>query len=265
MKLYDAHNHFQDERFAGRQPELMAACAREGVARMVVNGSSEEDWPQVLALARQYPQILPSFGYHPWSVHSRTADWQSALARFLDEAPEAGIGEIGLDRWKPGLAYEGQEEVFLWQLRLAVERDLPVSIHCLQAWGRLHDLLRGEPRPRRGFLLHSYGGSAEMVAPFVRLGAYFSFPGYFAHERKTARREAFQQVPADRLLLETDAPDQPLPDELLMHELTDASGRPIHHPANLAAIYRYVAAMFGEPMESLAARMEENFHRLFKR
>lgn len=276
MRLYDAHNHLQDDRFAGRQAELVAACAQVGVVKMVVNGACEEDWPAVLALARQHPQVIPSFGYHPWYIHERTADWQDNLARFLDTVPSA-VGEIGLDRWKPDLAYEGQEKVFVAQLRLAAERDLPVSIHCLQAWGRLFDLLRESPRPQRGLLLHSFGGPREMVPALAKLGAYFGFPGYFLHERKARQREAFKQVPPDRLLVETDAPDQPLPEtgnaqlgtrngrgSAPILSLTDpATGKAINHPANLAAVYHGLAGELGEPVERLAARVEDNFQRLF--
>jgi TatD DNase family protein len=211
VKYYDAHNHLQDERFNGRQAELVAACVQAGVVRMVVNGSCEEDWPQVLALAQAHPQVLPSFGYHPWWVQERTAEWEQKLVRFLEQAPSA-VGEIGLDRWKPGLTYAGQEEVFLAQMRMAADRDLPASIHCLQAWGRLLELLRDGPRPQRGFLLHSYGGGREMVASFAKLGACFGFPGFFLHPRKARQREVFKHVPLDRLLVETDAPDQRLPE-----------------------------------------------------
>ncbi len=300
-RLYDAHNHLQDERFGGRQRELLAACAQTGVAAMVVNGSCEADWPQVLALARQSGRagsplpaarpdasdgahgvtrpttIIPSFGYHPWYLHERTPDWLKNLTHFLDEVLSA-VGEIGLDRWKPGLAYDGQEDVFIAQLRLAAERNLPVSIHCLQAWGRMREILQTEPRPARGFLLHSYGGPKEMVMPFADLGAYFSLPGYYAHERKARQRETFQHVPAERLLIETDAPDQLLPDgqcsvfsiqnsslnQVRLHALADAvTGKALNHPANLAAVYAFAAELRGVTDETLAAQVEENFLRLF--
>jgi TatD DNase family protein len=246
---------------------------------MVVNGSCESDWPQVAALARRYPEVLPSFGYHPWYVRERTPAWQSNLLRWLDEWPCA-VGEVGLDKWilesqgrpagpmssipaNPALLPE-QEEVFVWQLRLAAERNLPLSIHCLQAWGPLVEILRREPRPECGFVLHSYGGSAELVAPLAKLGAYFSLPGYFAHERKHRQRDAFLAVPPDRLLIETDAPDQNLPDARNRHPLTDTvSGNALNHPANLGAVYQFAAELFGEPLEQLAARVENNFHRLF--
>jgi len=263
MRLYDAHNHLQDDRFGGRPAELLADCARVGVAAMVVNGSCEEDWPQVQALAKQSPLVIPSFGYHPWYIHERTPQWRDNLIRLLDEVPSA-VGEIGLDRWKPDLPYAGQEEVFVAQLQIAAERDRPVSIHCLQAWGRMFELLKSGPRPRCGFLLHSYGGPKEMVKPFADLGAYFSLPGYYAHERKERQRETFKYVPHERLLIETDAPDQSLPDARDHFPLLEAvTGKPLNHPANLRGVYEFAAELFEESVESLASRVEENFLRLF--
>lgn len=282
LRLYDAHNHLHDDRFGGRQAELLAECEQVGVAAMVVNGSCEADWPQVVAVAtsRQSAvfssqtevrrstepplRIIPSFGYHPWYIHERTGNWLKNLTRLLDENPAAVIGEIGLDRWKPGLAYVGQEEVFIAQLRLAAERNLPVSIHCLQAWGRMLELLKAGPRPARGFLLHSYGGPVEMVKPFAELGAFFSLPGYYAHERKQRQRETFRHVPADRLLIETDAPDQGLPDARNRFPLTNAAdGKPLNHPANLHAVYEFAASLLDQSLNSLGSIVEENFHRLF--
>ena len=262
MKLYDAHNHLQDDRFAGRQSELLAACEKSGIAGMVVNGACEGDWPQVLALARENEIVLPSFGYHPWYVQERTPDWVKNLEKFLDAVPSA-VGEIGLDRWKPDLPYAGQEEVFLAQLRVAAARNLPVSIHCLRAWGRLLELLQENPRPARGLVLHSFGGPAEMIPAFTKLGAYFSFPGYFLHERKLRQREAFKKVPPDRLLIETDAPDQLLPDANILHPLAGVHGKPLNHPANLPAVYAGLAEFLGEKVETLAARVEQNFLRVF--
>lgn len=263
-RLYDAHNHLQDDRFGGRQAELLAACREAGVARMVVNGACEADWPQVLALAKAHPEVLPSFGYHPWYLHERTSHWRENLISFLDQIPSA-VGEIGLDRWKPELPYEGQEEAFIIQLRLAAERNLPVSIHCLQAWGRMLDILKTEPRPVCGFLLHSYGGPQEMVKSFVALGAYFSLPGYYAHERKERQRETFRHIPLDRLLIETDAPDQMLPAEQGRALKDIVTGKSINHPANLVEVYEFATRLRGLPLEELSRQVEENFNRFFQR
>jgi TatD DNase family protein len=258
--FFDAHNHLQALRFGGRQAELLAECP--DVARMVVNGCCEEDWPAVAALAEAHRQVLPSFGYHPWCIHERSDHWEAELNRMLDAHP-AAVGEIGLDRWKEGLNYEGQEDVFVTQLRIAAERNLPASIHCLKAWGRILELLQEGPVPERGFLLHSYGGPTEMVQAFAQLGAYFSFPGYFLRAAKGRHREAFKSVPADRLLIETDAPDQRLPDALNAYPLTDFAGEPMNHPANLPVVYQGVAKILEMPLVALAEQVEDNFERLF--
>lgn len=262
MRYFDAHNHLQDERFAGRQELLLREAKDAGVVKMVVNGSCEEDWSDVAALAFQYREVIPSFGLHPWYHHQRSPEWLDRMTRHLQQQPSA-IGEIGLDRWKEGLPYEDQEKVFLDQWLLACKLNRPASIHCLKSWGRLLELMRENPGPARGFLLHSYGGPVEMVDSFAALGAYFSFPGYYAHPRKEKQRETFRRVPLDRLLIETDAPDQSLPDDINQHPLRDPAGKPINHPANLAAVYQVVADLRDMPLADLAKHVEQNSTQLF--
>ena len=265
FKLFDAHNHLQDDRLAPHLDSVLATLPREGIARMVVNGSCEDDWPAVLALAHRSPLVIPSFGYHPWYVKERSPNWQESLVEFLDKVP-AAVGEIGLDRWIKDFDSADQEQVFIWQLRMAAERNLPASLHCLQAWGRLLDILRSEPRPACGFVLHSYGGPREMIDQLAELGAYFSLPGYFAHERKVRQRDTFRHVPAERLLIETDAPDQSLPPERVRYPLPSAEpGKVLNHPANLGAVYEFAAELLQEPVEQLARRIEQNFRRIFAR
>jgi len=230
----------------------------------VVNGTCEEDWAAVAELAGRFPWVIPSFGVHPWKVAGLSAEWRARLLARVEECGgRCGIGEIGLDRWmkQPDAA---QREVFLWQLRLAAERNLPVSIHCLKAWGALWEILREEPLPERGFLLHAYGGPVEMLEGFVKRGAYFSFSGYFLRPGKRARLEAFRRIPADRLLVETDAPSMPLPPERVRHPLPPGpDGMPVSHPADLAVAYEGLAETRGEKPERLAAKVAENFARLF--
>lgn len=262
--LLDAHNHLQDARLDGIREEVVATCRESGVARMVVNGVCEADWPAVSELARRWPDlVLPSFGVHPWHVGDCSEGWFDTWVSALD-SQHAVIGEIGLDRWVEGHDIERQREVFLRQWRLARERDLPVTVHCLRAWGHLMELLRSEPAPPGGFLLHSYGGPVEMVDEFAKLGAYFSLSGYFAHDRKAKQRETFKSVPPERLLLETDAPDMWPPKEWNRHPLREADDqRELNHPANLAAVYDFAAEFLAVPRPELEERVRENFTRLF--
>src|SRR5687767_13776815 len=97
LRLFDAHNHLHDERLLRREDAIWADLRTEGVVRMVVNGSCEEDWPAVSALADRHSEVIPSFGYHPWYVGERSAQWQNSLLKILERAPGA-VGEIGLDR-----------------------------------------------------------------------------------------------------------------------------------------------------------------------
>lgn len=261
MSLYDAHNHFQDDRLAPNHAQIITDLRSVGLKKMVVNGACENDWPRVLELARQHDFVVPSFGYHPWYLDQHTERWEANLCEHLDAIPSA-VGEIGLDRWMKNHDRVLQEQMFVTQLRFAAERNLPVSIHCLKAWGHLIDLLESNPIPERGFLLHSYGGSAEMIPRFAKLGAYFSVSGYFAHERKARHLENFKQVPPDRLLIETDAPDMWLPEPLAQYHYS-ANGKPANHPANIGAIYDFVATSLNRSPESLTGQIAENFHRIF--
>ena len=277
--FYDAHNHLQDAWLAPHRAQVLADLARLPLARAVVNGTCVADWPDVAALAREQAFVLPSYGLHPWNVGNASAGWQDRLRAQLDADPRAAIGEIGLDRWilerarpdDPRLAglrrapFEEQLAAFTWQLALATERNLPVTIHCIDAWGALADVLRRTPRPARGFLLHAYAGSAELAREFAALGAYFSFNGYFLGERQAAKREVFQTLPPDRVLVETDAPAMPPPASHRTHELPGhADGNPINHPANIAAVYAGLAKVCDESIEALSSQVECNFQTFFE-
>lgn len=277
-RLYDAHNHWQDEWLAAHRTRILADMAHAGVAAAVVNGTSEADWPQVLKLAQDHSWVRPSLGLHPWDVGNAGPEWRTTLRGLLTENPQAAVGEIGLDRWileraRPddarlaGLrraSLSEQTDALRAQLELAAELDRPATLHCLDAAGALFDLLREGPRLGRGFLLHAYSGPAEMVPAFAALGAYFSFNGSFLDPRQIARQEVFRRVPEDRLLAETDAPAMPLPRPrqlYTLHPTTD--GIVVNHPANIAAVYSGLAEIRGRPVEQLAASLERNFERLF--
>ena len=263
---YDAHLHLQDERLQGNLEQIVADLRSEGITRWVVSGTSPADWPAVSLLAAALPEVLPTYGLHPWKVKDRPDDWEEALAERLGEpaARAVGIGEIGLDKWIRDHDLDEQEGVFRRQLRLAAACDLPAVIHCLQAWGRLRDVLRSESLPGPGFLLHSFGGPAELIDDFVELGAYFSFSGHFLHDRKAPVREAFRQVPLDRLLVETDAPDMGPPEADIAYPLpAGADGKAINHPANLGAVYRGLAGVLTCSEEALITQVAENFDRFY--
>jgi TatD DNase family protein len=258
VNYLDAHNHLHDARLAPHRPAILEELRRIGLARAVVNGTRESDWPAVTALAAEQAFVSPSYGLHPWYVRDRTPAWAETLRATLEEDPRAAIGEIGLDRWIEGHDLAEQKPIFLAQLKLAAELARPATIHCLRAWGALWEVLQPLNLPR-GYLLHAYGGSAEMVPGFVEHGAHFSFNAHFLHERKAPQREVFRHIPLDRLLVETDAPDLRPPDERNPRLLPAG----VNHPANIDLAYAALAELRGMPMAELAGCVAENFARLF--
>ena len=275
---YDAHQHFHFEALASHRAAIDAELRSAGVRCAVVNATGEDEWPVVAELAGRFDWIRPSYGIHPWDCGNRSPGWQTALRNRLVADPAAGVGEIGLDRWiidgvrpdDPRLAglrvapMDEQSEVFAAQLDLAAELNRAASIHCTQAFGVLDEVFRSGRQPARGFLLHGYGGPAELVGPFADLGAYFSFNLEVMQPRLAARRASFAAVPLDRLLVETDAPAKAPPAELNRFPLGEsADGSPINHPGNILAAYDALAELRGLPLEVLASQVKTNFLRFF--
>jgi TatD DNase family protein len=284
--FFDAHNHLAAPSLAPHLPQVLADLTAAGVTHAVVNGTEESDWSTVAALCAAVAQpsprppqlsLLPSYGLHPWDVGNRSPAWLETLRSHLVSDPRAAIGEIGLDRWMldrarpddPRLAglrrapLDEQVTVFKSQLDLAVTLDRPATIHCIDAFGLLLETLRSVPLPPRGFLLHAYSGSVELVAPFAALGAYFSFNAAYLAPRHARLRELFRQIPLDRLLVETDAPAMLAPPAHAPHAIAGAPA--LNHPANLAASYAALADLRALALAELTPRVATNFNRLFLR
>jgi TatD DNase family protein len=274
---WDAHNHLQLIDPESRREAWLAEAKGAGVSRMVVNGTCEADWDEVAHLADRHAEVVPSFGVHPWRLSRRSPRWMEALRERLTAYPVVGVGEIGIDAWILGQSSESlrrwggrrgaiepvpmtaQIDAFLAQWNLAVDLALPVTVHCIQAWGKLLELLRAAPRAPRGFLLHSFGGPLELVNAFADLGAYFGFSGALTLPKRQRQLEVMRVVPLDRLLMETDSPDQLPSAEWITHPVaTEAGMTALNHPANLVAIQRFAAAQRGTDPAEFSKRMREN-------
>lgn len=254
----DSHNHLHDPRL-GEPEALVVAMRGEGIDGCVANATCEDDWPAVARLTRKFPGFVrAAFGIHPWRAAEIRPGWQRRLEVLLEADPTASIGECGLDGWVSAPPLAAQEPVFLGQVRLARELDRPLTVHCLKAWEPLFAAFERERPPPR-FLMHSFGGSIELADRLLRLGAWFSFSGYFLQPRKTNVLEVFRRIPRERLLLETDAPDMLPPPDRIRHPLADGG----NHPANLPAIGGGLAAALGMDPPALAALCSENHRKFF--
>jgi TatD DNase family protein len=262
-KLIDCHLHLQDDCFAGDLPAVIKRAKTAGVALMVCNGSCQSDWPTVLTLARSNPDIIPSFGLHPWYAAGRATFWLAELRHFLTAIP-SGVGEIGLDRWLEDRSEKAQEDVFRAQLMLAAEMKRPVTIHCVKAWGWMFDILRSHHILPDRMLLHSYGGSVELIKPLASMGAYFSYAGNLLRDKAIHRREALAATPMDRLLLETDSPDIIPPRRYcLAADGVTTDGKPRNEPANLAGIVDGAASLLKMEPSELRGILHDNARDFF--
>lgn len=217
-RFIDAHCHLADPRFHGRHDELIRLCGERGIGAFVQGGVDPDDWGRQVALARRYPgRIHPCFGVHPWFVSRAHEEGnRSAVEEALRILPDylgqgVGLGELGLDfsqRTSPesrGL----QEEVFIRQLELARARPLPLVLHVVQAHGPAVAILRAYSPYPRGGLIHSFGAGRQIAGEYLALGFTISVGAAVARERgsETLRR-AVARLPPDRVVLESDSPDQ---------------------------------------------------------
>ena len=253
MKLFDCHNHIQDERIFPRLGKVMERASTAGVERIAIKGCQESDWPRVIELINRYPNSCFAFGLHPWFINKRSKQCFQTLESLLTSYPQASVGEIGIDHALENRNDADQEAVFLKQLEMARKHERPVSIHCRKAWGRLIELLDQFGELPRGMLIHCFGGSAEIATELVQRGAYISFSGSITRPNAKKAGPALRVVPADRLLIETDAPD------LLPHNATTA----LNEPANLRFVLTKAAELRGIPETELAELTFRNAEQFF--
>ncbi|OQR94277.1 hypothetical protein ACHHYP_01537 [Achlya hypogyna] len=257
----DAHCHLQDPRLRARARDILARATREGVVAISSCACTETewaDWPAFLAEVETPPvQLLPAFGVHPWYAGDVSPTYLSTLEDTLKLYPNASVGEIGLCKSKRGAAVPMtiQEARFREQLQLAGRLKRPVVVHCVGAYGKVLDIVNAASLARP-VVLHSFSGAAEMVHSFCRLrGAcvYFSInTKMFTHDKAL---KMLQVIPLDRLLLETDAPDQ-LPPQHLPGVTTN---EPMLLPSAAAAL----ATTLGISSKELAERTTANAFRAY--
>lgn len=248
----DAHCHLQDKRLAGRAASIVGDARAAGVQTMICCGSEEADWEAVIDICSACPEVVPSFGIHPWYVDGASGGWESRLADRLGRMP-SGVGEIGLDFALREYDRDRQEWFFIRQLEIANRFARPVSLHCRRAWGRLIEIL-GEHTPAAGGLVHAYSGSAELVPVLESLGMYLSFSGTITRSRNRRGHEAVRRVSPARLLIETDSPD-------LMP--VGVAGE-VNTPAHLLSVAEAAARLRETSLDEIAALTRGNARRLFR-
>jgi TatD DNase family protein len=250
--IFDTHAHYDDEQFDADRGELLASMPENGVGLILDPGCDIETSRRAVALAERFPHVYAAVGYHPENCAPFAPEDIGVLRDLAKHPKVVAVGEIGLDyHWAENPPKELQQDVFRRQLALAQELDLPVIVHDRDAHADCFDVVCEFPAVRGVF--HCFSGSVELARELWKRGWYVGFDGPLTYKNARRALEVAAEAPADRILLETDAPY--LPPVPLRGTRNDSR--------NLRFVAEKLAEARGATAEEIVALTAENGRRLF--
>jgi len=258
--MFDSHCHLDDDAYDADRDQVLARARAQGLRGIMVPGYEPSEWRDLASFCARDPLLRCGVGLHPWYVHTLDAAQLTAalegLPASLTAARARAVGECGLDGAKArrgGASMALQLRVLERHLDVAHELELPLLLHCVDAHGAMLALLEQRGALRRGGVMHSYSGPAELVPRYARLGLRFSFAGVVSHANAKRPRKALASVPLSRLLVESDGPDQ-------VAEGVDGRRSEPAHIVHLLDIY---AGLRAESRADLGQACADNAEELF--
>lgn len=252
--LIDTHCHLDEDAFEADRAEVVARAALAGVSTLLTIGTTTASSRRAVALAAEFPGVFAAVGIQPNYVAQAAGDDWGVIEELAAAPGVVALGETGLDRYWDYAPFDMQVDYFRRHLELARQRELPFIVHCREAEQETVAELRRDSQhgPLRG-VMHSFAGSAETARACLDLGMYISFSGLVTFKKSPALREVAAAVPADRLLIETDAP-------YLAPQLVRGKR---NEPAYVRLTAEILAGLRGVSLEELAAETTANARRLF--
>ena len=248
----DSHCHLDSEQFNDDREAVIERALAAGVERMVAIGSGDgpPDLEAGVRLADRYPSICATIGVHPHDSAKADGETYRRLAELAAHAKVVAIGEIGLDYHYDHSPRELQRDVFVEQMRIARDARKPIVIHTRAAWEDTLALLREHwSGSGLGGIMHCFSEGPREAEQALALGFHISFAGIVTFPKALEIQEAARIVPADRLLIETDAPYlAPVPKRGKRNE-----------PAYIVETARKLAELRGVAFEEIAGRTSANF------
>lgn len=257
MELIDIGANLAHDSFDADRDAVMARAAAAGVTRMLVTGSSEAVTRRAIELSRAHAGVLyATCGVHPHHAADLTEATLPALRALAREAEVRAVGECGLDYFRDFSPRELQRRAFGWQLELARATGKPVFLHQREAHEDFLALLK-EHGIAHG-VAHCFTAGEKERDAYLELGLHIGITGWINDERRGLHlREVVRGIPADRLMLETDAP------YLLPRDIRPAPKSRRNEPHYLPWVLNAVARARGETPQAVAAATTANARRLF--
>jgi len=206
MQLIDTHCHLTFEELAGNVEAVVARSQAAGVSGWITVGTDTKQNQRVLQLAEEYDNMYAAVGIHPHEAKNVTAETLAELKDLAQNQKVVAIGETGLDFHYDFSKPADQRRVFAAQLKIAAELNLPVIIHCREAFDETMEVLNRHGSDVKKAVFHCFSGSAEQTKIVLDYGFYISFTGVVTFKNADPVRDAAKIVPLDRLMLETDCP-----------------------------------------------------------
>ena len=251
----DTHCHLEDENFSEDRAEVLERAKAAGVEKIINFGSTMQSSIAVVELTKNFSELYAGVGIHPEEIDAFDEKTCARLAALAAEKKVVAIGEIGLDyHWeKDSDRRLIQQKIFIEQLDLARQLDLPVCIHDREAHGDTLKILQAEGKNLRG-VLHCYSGSLETAKEIWKLGWLIGVDGPLTFKNSAKLPEVVKAAPREMILIETDAPYlAPTPHRGKRNE-----------PAYVVEVAKKLAELRGETLEEIVAFTTANAKRLYE-
>jgi TatD DNase family protein len=206
MELIDTHCHLTFEQLAGDVENVIARSIAAGVTGWITIGTDTQQSQKAVELANKFENMYAAVGIHPHYAKDVTADDIAELKRLAQDLKVVAIGETGLDFHYDFSGRTSQQRIFVEQLKIASEMNLPVIIHCREAFDETIKTLEQFGQELRKIVFHCFSSSAEQAKVVLARGWYISLTGVVTFKNANKTREAAKLVPVERLMIETDCP-----------------------------------------------------------
>lgn len=252
---FDTHAHYDDHRFQKDQSKLFGAMRQAGVDAIVNCACDLKSCASTLKLTKDYDFVFGAVGVHPHGVKDLEEDAVYQLYNYACRSEKiVAIGEIGLDYHYDASPRDVQKDWFVEQIELAKEVELPIIVHSREAAKDTFDIIEGCDASEVGGVIHSYSGNLEMARAYVDMGFYLGIGGMLTFPDVKKILRVVEEIPLERLLLETDAPYlAPVPKR---GERNDSR--------NLQYVAQKIAELKGITAEEVAKVTTENACRLLQ-